>query len=73
MRLGVEIASVMRYRMYFTDYGMEKRAMESYALLRKNASACLGCADPVCIGNCPHGLPVKEMLCDSHKLLSFSV
>ncbi len=71
--LGVEIASVMRYRMYFRDYGMEKRAMESYALLKKNASSCLGCADPVCTGSCPHGLPVKEMLCDAHESMSFSV
>lgn len=71
--LGVEIASVMRYRMYFMDYGMEKRAMESYALLKRNASACLGCVDPVCAGSCPHGLPVKEMLCDAHESMSFSV
>ncbi len=70
---GVEIATVMRYRMYFMDYGMEKRAMESYALLKKNASVCAGCADPVCVGSCPHGLPVKEMLCDAHESMSFSV
>jgi predicted aldo/keto reductase-like oxidoreductase len=71
--LGVEIASVMRYRMYFMDYGMEKRAMQSYALLRKNASTCSGCVDPVCVGSCPHGLPVKDMLCDAHESMSFSV
>lgn len=71
--LGVQIASVMRYRMYFMDYGMEKRAMESYALLRKNASACSECVDPGCIGSCPHGLPVKDMLCDAHESMSFTV
>jgi len=71
--LGVEIASVMRYRMYFMDYGMEKRAIESYALLNKNASACSGCVDPGCVGSCPHGLPVKDMLCDAHELMSLSV
>lgn len=70
--LGVEIASVMRYRMYFMDYGMEKRAMESYALLKRNAAACINCADPACVGSCPHGLPVKEMLCDAHESMSFS-
>jgi uncharacterized protein len=69
---GVEIASVMRYRMYFMDYGMEKRAMQSYALLKKNASTCFGCVDPGCVGSCPHGLPVKDMLCDAHELMSFS-
>jgi hypothetical protein len=71
--LGVEIASVMRYRMYFMDYGMEKRAMESYALLKKNASACYGCVSPGCVGSCPHGLPVKDMLCDAHESMSFIV
>jgi uncharacterized protein len=68
---GVEIASVMRYRMYFQDYGMEKRAMESYASLKKNAEACSGCDNPVCVGSCPYGLPVKEMLCDAHDSLTF--
>ncbi|MGO9380127.1 MAG: aldo/keto reductase [Dissulfurispiraceae bacterium] len=71
--LGVEIASVMRYRMYFMDYGMEKRAMQSYALLKKNASDCFGCVAPGCVGSCPHGLPVKDMLCHAHELMSFSV
>ncbi len=70
---GVQIATIMRYRMYFRDYGMEKRAMESYASLRNNASACSGCADPACIGSCPHGLPVKEMLSDAHESMSFVV
>ena len=70
---GVQIASVMRYRMYFMDYGMEKRAMESYALLKKNASACSGCVNPVCVGSCPYGLSVKDMLCDAHESMSFSV
>jgi predicted aldo/keto reductase-like oxidoreductase len=68
---GVEIASVMRYRMYFRDYGMEKRAMESYALLKKNAAACYGCDDPACLGRCPYGLHVKNMLCDAHESMSF--
>jgi hypothetical protein len=68
---GVEIASVMRYWMYFQDYGMEKRAMESYASLKKNAEACSGCDNPVCIGICPYGLPVRDMLCDAHASLTF--
>jgi len=71
--LGVEIASVLRYRMYFADYGMEKRAMESYARLKKNASTCFGCNDQSCLGSCPHGLPVRDMLCDAHNLMSLLV
>jgi predicted aldo/keto reductase-like oxidoreductase len=68
---GVEIATVMRYRMYFRDYGMEKRAMQSYSSLGRNAAICEGCAEPACIGQCPHGLPVKDMLCDAHDSMSF--
>ncbi|HEX8948133.1 MAG TPA: aldo/keto reductase [Dissulfurispiraceae bacterium] len=71
--LGVEIASVMRYRMYFRDYGMEKRAMESYASLKRNSSPCAGCDNPACIGKCPYGLPVKDMLADAHGIMSFMV
>ena len=68
---GVEIATVLRYRMYFKDYGMEKRAMESYAALKNNATPCPGCDQPVCIARCPHGLPVQEMLSDAHESMSF--
>jgi len=68
---GVEIASIMRYRMYFRDYGMEKRAMESYALLKNKATPCLGCSERTCVGSCPYGLPVQDMLCDAHKSMSF--
>ncbi len=70
--LGVNIASVMRYRMYFKDYGMEKRAMESYAAVGKNAAACSGCDTPFCVGKCPYGLPVKDLLADAHEIMSFT-
>ena len=70
---GVEIATVLRYRMYFKDYGMEKRAMESYAVLQNNASPCSGCNQPVCAAKCPYGLPVKVMLSDAHESMSFIV
>jgi predicted aldo/keto reductase-like oxidoreductase len=68
---GVEIATVLRYRMYFKDYGMEKRAMESYSSLKNNAAPCSGCDRPVCISRCPYGLPVKEMLSDAHQSMVF--
>lgn len=68
---GVEIASVLRYRMYFKDYGMERRAMESYASLKAGAAACAECGEPSCAGKCPHDLPIKALLSDSHRLMSF--
>ncbi len=69
---GVEIATVLRYQMYFANYGMEKRAMESYAALKQNAAPCQGCDQPVCITKCPYGLAVKEMLTDAHSTLLFT-
>jgi hypothetical protein len=68
---GVDIASIMRYRMYFKDYGMEKRAMESYARVGNNAAACTGCDTPLCVGQCPFSLPVRDLLTDAHKTMSF--
>jgi predicted aldo/keto reductase-like oxidoreductase len=68
---GVEIATALRYQMYFTDYGMEKRAMESYADLKKNAESCFTCEHESCEGTCPFGLSVKELLHETHDTLSF--
>ena len=34
------VNDVLRYRMYFEDYGLEKRGIQKYAQLGKNASAC---------------------------------
>jgi predicted aldo/keto reductase-like oxidoreductase len=70
---GVEIASIMRYQMYFKDYGMEKRAMESYAALKGTGESCLSCEDPSCAGSCPFGLPLGVLLREAHETLSFKV
>jgi uncharacterized protein len=66
---GLAVNDVFRYRMYFEDYGLEKRGMQEYARLAKNASACLGCAAP-CTGHCPVGIPIQQRMLDSHELLS---
>lgn len=65
------INDVFRYRMYFEDYGWEKRGLESYARLGKNASACLGCSAP-CTGVCPVGIPIQQRMLESHELLTIS-
>lgn len=67
---GVEIATSLRYQMYFRDYGMEKRAMESYARLRKNAESCLDCEQEYCAGACSYGLPLRALLLETHKNLT---
>ncbi|MGH0036253.1 MAG: aldo/keto reductase [Myxococcota bacterium] len=67
----VAIHDVLRQRMYFEDYGREKLAMELYAGLERNASACLGCSAP-CTGSCPVGIPIQERTTGAHDLLTLS-
>jgi predicted aldo/keto reductase-like oxidoreductase len=66
----VPVASILRYQMYFEQYGEEKRAMQSYAGLARNASACLSCASTPCMGACPNGLPVSRKLQAAHGSLT---
>ena len=68
---GVPIADILRYQMYFENYGEEKRAMGSYAGLERNASACLGCSLESCSARCSYGLHVAQKLRDAHHALSF--
>jgi predicted aldo/keto reductase-like oxidoreductase len=55
---GVEIAEVLRARMYDVDYRDRAVAATEYAGIGRNASACLRCAEQPCLGACPVGLPV---------------
>jgi predicted aldo/keto reductase-like oxidoreductase len=68
---GVPIADVLRQRMYFEDYGAEKIAMQLYAGLDVDASACAGCPAP-CLGSCPHGISIQDRTTGAHELLRFS-
>jgi predicted aldo/keto reductase-like oxidoreductase len=68
---GLAIDDVLRYRMYFEDYGDEKEAMRLYAGLERQADACIGCSAP-CAGACPHGLPIQERTSGAHRLLTLA-
>lgn len=68
---GVDVAGVLRQRMYFADYGHEKQAMKTYDKMKK-ADCCADCSDSSCEKACSHNLPVSAMLKDAHKILSFS-
>ncbi len=67
----VQVASILRYKMYFDEYSMEKNAMSSYANLKVKANDCLDCKGIFCVNSCPYGLSVKDMMCDAHDKLSF--
>jgi len=67
---SVAVADIMRYRMYFRYYKLEKDSMRRYAELRpeQTAAACVGCPGH-CVGACPHGIPTQERLVSAHKML----
>jgi aryl-alcohol dehydrogenase-like predicted oxidoreductase len=64
------INDVLRYRMYFRDYGWEKEGMRLFAQLERDASVCAGCPAP-CAGSCPIGVPIREKMLDARRVLSF--
>jgi len=65
---GVPIHDVLRYRMYYEDYGAQKQAIRSYASLPKQADACSGCAAP-CLDACPDGIDIPRRTREAHELL----
>ena len=66
---GLPVNDVLRYRMYFEDYGIEKVAMQKYARLETQADVCIGCAAP-CLGSCPVGLEIQSRTQDAHRMLT---
>jgi Fe-S-cluster-containing dehydrogenase component len=66
----VPIASILRFEMYFADYGDQKRAMQEYAGLERRADACEACPAAPCTAVCPHGLPVAAKLLAAHRDLA---
>ena len=66
---NVQIADVLRHKMYFEDYGAERMAMERYAKLERNAAACAACTHQRCLGSCPYGLSVPDLTRQAHRLL----
>jgi len=67
----VLIWDVLRYKMYFENYGREKYAIERYRNLPQTQTpvVCADCTAP-CEDACPHKLPVKELLNTAHQQLT---
>ena len=66
---NVPIHDVLRHRMYFEDYGDQKQAMQGYARLPVDASACVTCDAP-CMGACLAGVPIHDRMVGAHAMLS---
>lgn len=67
---GVAIADILRFRMYYKNYGHREDARELYAALpaSKQASACDACG--LCEQACPNRLAIVEKLQEAHGLLA---
>jgi predicted aldo/keto reductase-like oxidoreductase len=68
---GVPIPDILRYRLYFNNYGREKYAMGLYKKIprSRSAAACRTCSGP-CESTCSFGLAVREKLLRAHDELT---
>ena len=67
---SLPIDDVLRYRMYFEDYGVRAEARRLYAMLDgRDASQCVACPAP-CAGACPYGVPIREKMIGAHARLA---
>ena len=67
---GVAVADILRFRMYYKNYGHREDARELYAGLpaARQVSACSGCG--WCEPACPNKLAIVEKLREAHGLLA---
>ena len=68
--LGVDIADVLRTRMYAVDYRDVEFARREYAAIDVPADACLSCSGAPCAGACPGGINIAEHTRQTHNMLS---
>ncbi len=64
----VAVHDVLRYRMYFEDYGRRDEAVRLYAALEQDARRCQECPAP-CERQCPPGIPIRQRLLATDALL----
>ena len=67
---GVPIQEVLRTRMYAVDYQDVDFARREYALLARNAEACLSCDGQPCANACTHGIAIDRFCGPTHTLLA---
>jgi len=66
----VPVDDILRYAMYYENYGEQRVGMEEYAKIssQHKASQCIDCRAP-CEQACPHELPIKAKLIRADQLL----
>lgn len=67
---GVAIPQILRFRMYYKNYGHREDAREYYAALpgERRATACTECG--ICEQTCPNRLAIVEKIREAHALLA---
>jgi len=74
--VGMPIDDVLRYTMYFDNYGAEREAIVQYgraiARLGHGAEVCVGCSAP-CQLSCPYGIPIRDKLVRADRVLRVRV
>ena len=65
---GVQIADILRYERYATDYGERPFARRLYAQLERKADACVACG--TCLEHCSQGLYIPGKLARAHRILA---
>lgn len=67
---GVPVDDILRYAMYFENYGQEKEAMRLYGTIGASVRAdhCVTCAAP-CEARCGFGLPIRNKLVQADRML----
>lgn len=67
---GIRIPDVMRYRMYYKNYGHRDDARELYAAVpaERRVTACTQCG--ACQQACPNRLAIIDKLQEAHRLLA---
>ena len=70
---GVNVADILRYKMYFSQYGFEKEAISRYSAMPRGQrpDQCESCSAP-CNGLCPHGLDTRAELLEAAELLALA-
>ena len=67
---GVDIADVLRTRMYAVDYGNLPFAKTEYEQITTNANPCLSCDGKPCQDACSHGISISSYCGPTHVMLS---
>ncbi|MEM7365716.1 MAG: aldo/keto reductase [Pseudomonadota bacterium] len=67
---GVDIADVLRTRMYAVDYADLEFARDEYQRITTDASACLGCSGEPCQNACTHEINIAKLCAPTHQMLA---